>query len=94
MTVFLILYYTLSFVQSIPCIYKLIKTKSSKDYSLLNRLCQYSALVFFTVYVFLNPTSTNIVKIIGIIDLGLLTTENIFILIYRKGNNNGTNNIG
>lgn len=93
MTGFLIAYYILSFAQSVPCVYKLIKTKSSKDYSLLNRLCQYIALVCFTIYIFTNSTSTIPVKVIGIIDLLLLTTENILILLYRKGNNNGTNNI-
>lgn len=93
MTVFLITYYILSFAQSIPCIYKLIKTKSSKDYSLLNRLCQYIALICFTIYIFTNSTSTISVKIIGIVDLLFLTTENFLILLYRKGNNNGTNNI-
>ena len=86
MQIFCILYYIFSFIQTVPCLYKLIKTKSSKDYSLMNRLLQYLALICFTVYILTNPTSDLITIINGFIDLGLLTLENIFILIYRKGN--------
>lgn len=93
MTGFLIAYYVLSFAQSVPCIYKLIRTKSSKDYSLLNRLCQYTALLCFTIYIFTNPTSKPSVEIIGVVDVVLLTIENILILLYRKGGSNESNNI-
>lgn len=87
MVVFCILYYILSFCQSIPCIAKIIKTKSSGDYSLLNRLLQYLALLCWTVYLSgtINWSTEYYLAIIGYIDVVLLTIENILILKYRKG---------
>ncbi len=81
--IFCIIYYILSMLQTVPCVYKLVKTKSSDDYSLLNRLCQYTALICFTIYICLADTEV-LTKIIGFVDLGLLTLENILILSYRK----------
>ena len=84
MQVFCIIYYVLSFAQTIPCVAKLLRTKKSGDYSLLNRLCQYVALIFFTIYIFTNPTSAVVTKVIGVVDLGLLTLENVPILKYFR----------
>lgn len=87
MNAFLIAYYILSFSQTIPCVIKLIKTKKSKDYSLLNRLCQYLALLCWTVYLFylIRVGDEQLyVGIIGIADVLLLTIENILILKYHK----------
>lgn len=84
MQIFCIIYYVLSFAQTIPCVIKLVRTKSSSDYSLLNRLCQYTALIFFTLYIFTNPSSLLVTKIIGVGDLGLLTLENVLILKYFR----------
>lgn len=86
MAIFCVLYYVLSFCQSIPCIVKLVITKKSNDYSLLNRAFQYSALICWTIYLCstVNWETEFYLVIIGFIDVLLLTTENIFILKYYK----------
>lgn len=81
--IFIIIYYVLSLSQSIPCIIKLVQTKRSNDYSLINRALQYAALLCFTVYLTITETDWTI-KIIGYIDVLALTTENILILKYYK----------
>lgn len=84
MAIFCILYYVLSLSQSIPCIIKLIRTRSSHDFSLLNRLFQYLALISWTIYLFTIPTTETYLLVIGLIDVGMLTTENILILLFYK----------
>lgn len=81
--ILIIAYYILSMCQSIPFIVKILRTKSSNDFSLLNRLLQYTALLCFTIYLTLG-TDPIIIKIIGYVDLAVLTLENILILKYYK----------
>jgi uncharacterized protein with PQ loop repeat len=45
MTIFCTIYYILSYIETIPKIIKLIKTKSSNDYSLGMLLIQFFALI-------------------------------------------------
>lgn len=85
MAVFCVLYYVLSFCQSVPCIIKILKTKRSNDYSLLNRALQYTALLCWTIYLFsliIAGKEQLYLGIIGIVDFLLLTSENIIILRY------------
>lgn len=86
MAIFCVLYYILSLCQSIPCIIKLLKTRRSHDFSLLNRLLQYLALICWTIYLFTIPTTETYLLVIGIIDVVMLTTENVLILSFYKNN--------
>lgn len=85
MTIFCIIYYVLSYIQIVPQIVKLIKTKSSNDYSLGMITLQLIALISWTLYIFTSQQS--IVVYIGtIIDLVLLLLIDFLILKYYKFN--------
>lgn len=81
MTVFCTIYYILSYIETIPQIVKLIKTKSSNDYSLGMILIQFIALVSWSIYIF--TSIQNIIVYIGtIIDLLLLVFVDFLLLKY------------
>lgn len=83
MTIFCTIYYVLSYVETVPQIIKLIKTKSSNDYSLGMIFLQFIALVSWSIYIF--TSSQNIIVYIGtIIDLVLLIFVDFLILKYYK----------
>lgn len=83
MTIFCTIYYILSYIQSIPQIIKLLKTKSSNDYSLIMVVIQFVALVSWSVYIF--TSLQNIIVYIGtVIDLILLVLVDLLILKYFK----------
>ena len=83
MAVFCIIYYVLSYIERIPQIIKLIKTKSSNDYSLGMISIQLLALISWSIYIF---TSEQIIIVyIGtIVDLLLLLLADGLILKYYK----------
>ena len=83
MTVFCTIYYIFSYIQTIPQIIKLIKTKSSNDYSLGMLLMQLIALISWTLYIFTSNQSI-IVYIGTIIDLLLLLLIDVLILKYYE----------
>ena len=83
MEIFCILYYIFSFSQTIPCIVKLVRTKSSNDYSLLMRLFQFIALCCWLIYILTTNTGW-IVRGLGIFDMFLVGSENFLILKYYK----------
>lgn len=89
-TILMIIYFVFSISQSVPCVIKLIKTKKSNDYSLLNRLLQFIGLILLTLantFKALEKKSDTleIVSLIaGYIDLVALILENILILTYYK----------
>jgi uncharacterized protein with PQ loop repeat len=81
MTVFCTIYYILSYIQGVPQIIKLIKTKSSDDYSLGMISLQLVALISWSLYIFTSKQS--IVVYLGtIIDLALLFVIDFLILKY------------
>lgn len=83
MAIFCTIYYILSYIYTIPQILKLIKTKSSNDYSLGMITLQLIALVSWSLYIFTSIQS--IVVYIGtIIDLLLLLFVDFLILKYYK----------
>ncbi len=85
MTIFCTIYYVCSYVQTIPQIIKLIKTKSSNDYSLGMIALQLVALICWSLYIF--TSNQNIVVYIGtVIDLVLLLIVDFLILKYYKFN--------
>lgn len=85
MAFFCTIYYIFSYMESIPQIIKLIKTKSSNDYSLGKLLLQLIALISWSIYIFTSKQSI-IVYIGTIIDLLLLFLNDWLILKYYKFN--------
>ena len=85
MAIFCTIYYALSYIETIPQIVKLLKTKSSNDYSLGMILIQLIALISWSLYIF--TSKQNIVVYIGtIVDLVLLLFVDFLILKYYKFN--------
>lgn len=87
MAVFCTIYYILSYIQTVPQIIKLLKTKSSNDYSLGMITLQLIALISWSLYIFTSKQST-IVYIGTIIDLVLLLFVDFLILKYYKFKDN------
>lgn len=83
MAIFCTIYYILSYIQTIPQIVKLLKTKSSNDYSLGMIALQFIALLCWSLYIFTSKQSI-IVYIGTVIDLLLLFLIDFFILRYYK----------
>ena len=83
MTIFCTIYYILSYIETVPQIVKLIKTKSSNDYSLGMIFIQLIALISWSMYIFTSQQSI-IVYIGTIIDLLLLLLIDFLILKYYK----------
>ena len=81
MTIFCTIYYVLSYIETIPQIFKLIKTKSSNDYSLGMITLQLIALICWSLYIFTSKQSV-IVYIGTVIDLLLLFLIDFLILKY------------
>lgn len=83
MAVFCTIYYILSYVETIPQIVKLIKTKSSNDYSIMMITMQLIALICWSIYIF--TSKQNFIVYIGtILDLLLLFLIDFLILKYYK----------
>lgn len=81
MTIFCTAYYIFSYCEIVPQIIKLIKTKSSEDYSIGTLTLQLLALIFWTLYIFTSPQ--NIIVYIGtIIDLVLLLVIDLLIILF------------
>ncbi len=81
MAIFCTIYYVLSYIETIPQIVKLLKTKSSNDYSLGMISLQLIALISWSLYIFTSKQS--IVVYIGtIIDLLLLLFVDFLIVKY------------
>ena len=85
MAIFCTIYYILSYIETVPQIAKLIKTKSSNDYSLGMITIQLIALICWSIYVFTSIQSV-IVYIGTIVDLILLLLVDFLILKYYKFN--------
>ena len=83
MAIFCTTYYILSYIQTIPQIIKLLKNKSSNDYSLGMIVIQLIAVVSWSLYIFTSKQSI-IVYIGTIIDLVLLLVVDFLILKYFK----------
>jgi len=83
MTIFCTIYYICSYIQAVPQIIKLIKTKSSNDYSLGMISLQLIALICWSLYIFTSKQSI-IVYIGTVIDLVLLLAVDYLILKYYR----------
>lgn len=83
MVVFCTIYYIFSYIQTIPQIVKLLKTKSSNDYSLGMITLQFISIVAWSLYIF--TSIQNVVVYIGtVIDLLIVLFVDILILKYYK----------
>lgn len=83
MTIFCTLYYILSYLEIVPQIVKLIKTKSSSDYSLGMVFVQFLATTSWTLYIF--TSKQNMIVYIGTIaDMVLLILVDYLLLKYYK----------
>ena len=83
MAIFCTIYYVLSYIETFPQIIKLLKTKSSNDYSLGMITIQLIALISWSLYIF-TSTQSKIVYIGTIVDLVLLLFVDFLILKYYK----------
>ena len=83
MAIFCTIYYVLSYIETIPQIIKLLKTKSSNDYSLGMISLQLIALISWSLYIFTSKQSI-IVYIGTIIDLLLLLFIDFLIIKYYR----------
>ena len=81
MQIFATVYYVLNYVKTVPQILKLIRTKSSSDYSLSMILLQLISMISWSVYIFTSIQSV-IVYIGTVIDLILLVITDILIVVY------------
>ena len=68
MAIFCTIYYICSYIRTIPQVIKLIKTKSSNDYSLWNVFLGMFGLICWSVYIFTSKQAI-IVYIGTVIDL-------------------------
>lgn len=83
MAIFCTIYYILSYIETIPQIVKLIKTKSSNDYSLGYVSLQFLALISWSLYIF--TSKQHIIVYIGtVVDLLILMVADFLILKYYK----------
>lgn len=90
MVIFCTIYYALSYIQTVPQIYKLVKTKSSNDYSLCMITLQFISVTSWSIYIFTSKQK-NIVYIGTVIDLLLIILVDFFILKYYKFDKNFKN---
>ena len=83
MAIFCTIYYIFSYIETIPQIVKLIKTKSSNDYSLGNIGLQLIGIISWSLYIFTSKQNT-IVYVGTVIDLVLLLLMDYLIIKYYK----------
>ncbi|MBR0462228.1 MAG: hypothetical protein IJJ00_05925 [Erysipelotrichaceae bacterium] len=83
MEIFCTIYYVLNYVKTVPQILKLIRTKSSSDYSLSMILLQLISMISWSLYIFTSVQSI-IVYIGTVIDLILLVITDILIVVYYR----------
>lgn len=83
MEIFCIIYYVLSYISGIPAIVKLIKTKSSNDYSLSTTWLTIIGVTSWTIYIF-NSKQSILVYIGTAIDEVLVLIQYGLVLRYFK----------
>jgi len=91
MTIFCTIYYICSYIQTVPQVIKLVKTKSSNDYSLWKEFLGMTGLICWSLYIF--TSSQSIIVYIGtVIDLVLEFLVVGLILIFYKWKEKELNN--
>ena len=83
MEIFCIIYYICSYISGIPAIIKLIKTKKSNDYSIIEAALTIIGTTAWTIYIF--STEQSILVYIGtIIDEIMILVWNGLVIKYFK----------
>lgn len=87
MEIFCIIYYICSYISGIPAIIKLLKTKKSNDYSIIEVTITIIGTTAWTIYIF--STEQSILVYIGtIIDELMILVWNGLVIKYYKFKNN------
>lgn len=87
MEIFCIIYYICSYISGIPAIVKLIKTKKSNDYSIIEAALTIIGTTAWTIYIF--STEQSILVYIGtIIDEIMILVWNGLVIKYFKFKDN------
>jgi len=84
---FCVVYYICSYIQTVPQVCKLIKTKSSNDYSLWQVMLGFIGLSCWSIYIFTSVQGV-VVYIGTVIDMLLTILVDALILKYYKFNIN------
>ena len=87
MQLFCVIYYICSYIQTVPQVYKLIKTKSSNDYSLWQMTLGFIGLTCWSVYIF-TSVQGGVVYIGTVVDFLLTILVDVLILKYYKFDKN------
>jgi uncharacterized protein with PQ loop repeat len=83
MAVFCITYYICSYIAIFPAIIKLLRTRSSNDYSLLEVVLSMIAITSWTIYIF--STKQDFIVYVGtVLDQVLYTVWNGLVVIFYK----------
>ena len=83
MEIFCIIYYICSYISGIPAIVKLLKTKKSNDYSLIEVILTIIGTTCWTIYIF--STEQSILVYIGtILDEIMIVIWNGLVIKYFK----------
>ncbi|MBQ7327942.1 MAG: PQ-loop repeat-containing protein [Clostridia bacterium] len=83
MEVFCTIYYICSYIQTIPQVFKLLKTKSSNDYSLWQVAVGFFGLLCWSLYIYTSKQAT-IVYVGTSVDLALTIFVDVLILMFYK----------
>lgn len=87
MEIFCIIYYICSYISGVPAIIKLIKTKKSNDYSIIEAALTIIGTTAWTIYIF--STEQSILVYIGtIIDEIMILIWNGLVIKYFKFKDN------
>ena len=81
MVIFSTIYFIFSYIQTIPQIIKLLRTKSSNDYSIGMILFQFIGVTSWTIFI-LTSNQKTIVVVGALIDEVLMILVDLLILIY------------
>ena len=89
MEIFCTIYYICSYIQTVPQVIKLIKTKSSNDYSLWQVFLGLFGLICWSIYIF--TTQQSVIVYVGtVIDLLLeLLVDGLVLGFFDFKNNKG-----
>lgn len=88
-TFFYIVYCVIAYIQYFPSLVKLIKTKSSKDYSISSTLLTLLGMFCWMGYLIVTKQEL-ILYIGGLVELIINIWFTILVIMYRKGNKGGT----
>lgn len=83
MSICCLIYYALSAIQMIPSIYRILKRKSSIDYSVIATWISMVALICWSIYIYLSE-QTILVYVGTTIDLVMLIVYTISVLYYHN----------